>query len=272
MLALGLVGVLSRLIAPRGPTEIIECRVDAGDPFASSRGARLNVRLAAWQEEDGAFHATRLILERPGVGFPFCLVWRRALRDKAVFRARVGPITQEEWSFPKARLVHVLGPSKDAAFARRSRDLVEPADIHDPQFGTFKAHPRIARWHRGEIDWLGHPIGITLDLRDNASEEGLQACLDQLRRMTENARPWTQSALEKAAERLYPTWVEADWSGDDPVLPVETWRERLSLKVISLTPAGDIEFEFDDGDLFWGHWVVVDADFDGTFLDARMEG
>ena len=74
------------------------------------------------------------------------------------------------------------------------------------------------------------------------------------------------------AERLYPTWMEADWSGDSPVLPVETWCGRLSLKVISLTPAGDIEFEFDDGNLFWGHWVVVDADFDGTFLDARMDG
>ena len=64
------------------------------------------------------------------------------------------------------------------------------------------------------------------------------------------------------------TWVE---EGEKKVTAAQ-FRKRMKLESVSFYPDGSLEFCHDDGDLFWGHTILVSGTLRRGPTDADIPG
>ena len=82
-----------------------------------------------------------------------------------------------------------------------------------------------------------------------------------------------QSARDYAVESLLTlkneTWIEA--KDEEPLTP-EQFKEWMVLDSISIDSDGDVSFYHSDGDLFWGHCILVTMNSQNNFNSADIAG
>ncbi|MCR5557242.1 MAG: DUF2262 domain-containing protein [Butyrivibrio sp.] len=74
-------------------------------------------------------------------------------------------------------------------------------------------------------------------------------------------------AADELLETKNDVWLEED---EEPISK-EDFVDTLILKKVEFNAEG-VTFWYDDGDLFWGHYVTVDSSADGTPKYAQMMG
>ncbi len=65
------------------------------------------------------------------------------------------------------------------------------------------------------------------------------------------------------------TWIED--KDEEPLTP-EQFKERMVLDSISIDSDGDVSFYHSDGDLFWGHCILVTMNSENNFTSADIAG
>ena len=142
-----------------------------------------------------------------------------------------------------------------------------PVSIED-RAGTFCLN-RKYEWFEGPIDWLGTPMEIILD-KDSDSDTAEKA-LQTLHLFLDDAEKWDKILRDYAAQQL--TELANDWrQEDDPEITEEEFSKRIGAPKFHIDDKGDFEAEYEDDDMFYGHWVVVYGDKDGTLEEAKIEG
>ena len=65
-----------------------------------------------------------------------------------------------------------------------------------------------------------------------------------------------------------------DWLGDADEEPItaEQFADRITLSELAFRNDGSIEAYYDDGDIFWGHCIIVRMDKNGNIEDAEIAG
>ncbi len=86
---------------------------------------------------------------------------------------------------------------------------------------------------------------------------------------------WTKQAKMYAAqemlERKNTTWPDNDENGNTVMLTAAEFAERMVLQNVDVQNNGALSFWFDDGDLFYGHAILVE--YDGkTWHGASIQG
>ena len=101
--------------------------------------------------------------------------------------------------------------------------------------------------------------GFTLDT-DEGSDETCEAAL-----ATYKIRPYAAAHMLDTAN---------DWLGDADEEPItaEQFADRITLSELAFRNDGSIEAYYDDGDIFWGHCIIVRMDKNGTVKDAEIAG
>ncbi|NYE37547.1 hypothetical protein F4692_002680 [Nocardioides cavernae] len=168
-----------------------------------------------------------------------------------------------------ARDVHV--PELDERLARWLTPVVVRTDLGE--LGLERAYGH----YSGEVDWAGTPVQVLLDVDESVSE-GEETCAAALARLTSYA---VDAAGTDARWRAYAasTLVDLanDWQrdGDDapdgPVTP-ESFVRRIELRELSIASDGSATAYYADGDLFWGHVILVEVETDGSTTDAYIAG
>ena len=64
------------------------------------------------------------------------------------------------------------------------------------------------------------------------------------------------------------TWLDEN---EEP-LTSEQFKNCMVLKSIAIWTDGSVEFYHNDGDLFFGHYILVTMDSSDRFLDAHIAG
>lgn len=142
-----------------------------------------------------------------------------------------------------------------------------PVSIED-RAGTFCLN-RKYDWFKGQIDWLGTPMEILLD-KDSDSDTAEKA-LRTLHLFLDDAEKWDKILRDYAAQQL--TELANDWrQEDDPEITEEEFSKRIGIPKFHINDEGGFEAEYEDDDMFGGHWVVVYGDEDGTLKEAQIEG
>ncbi|CAM5491920.1 hypothetical protein BSAF29S_02503 [Bacillus safensis subsp. safensis] len=54
-------------------------------------------------------------------------------------------------------------------------------------------------------------------------------------------------------------------------LTMNQFISRISLESLHVYPEGEFEVYYHDGDLFWGHVIIVKGNINGTFHDAHIQ-
>ena len=78
------------------------------------------------------------------------------------------------------------------------------------------------------------------------------------------------AAHQFAAAKLLDTHNEG-WNEGKPI-SAQTFIQRMTLESVSIDPEGKVELYYNDGDLFWGHSIVVSLAKDREFKDAYTAG
>lgn len=214
--------------------------------------------LDVWRVDDGSFepHVLRLVLES-------------VARDHALLRAvPPGSIVKTMARlarFPKrveglvSGAIEVIEP--DAAFRAALERQKSPQTFRDPVLGTLTAKSPLG-WE-GEVRWLGRKCSILLDRLDD---------ITVAHALWRDQRRWTGDAIRVATEQLV-TLKNGEWLGERerPVSP-DRFGKKLSLIDIAIEDGGHFVFDFDDGDLFFGHTVVVRGNLSEGFTHADIAG
>lgn len=68
-------------------------------------------------------------------------------------------------------------------------------------------------------------------------------------------------------------WLGEDEQGElEPILTIEEFSERITLTGIEFYADGSSVIYCDDGELFFGHCIMIDINKDGEFIDANIAG
>lgn len=56
------------------------------------------------------------------------------------------------------------------------------------------------------------------------------------------------------------------------IISKDEFKKRINIQGILIFCEGNAELYYDDGDLFWGHTIVVDVDENGLYQEAQIYG
>lgn len=79
-----------------------------------------------------------------------------------------------------------------------------------------------------------------------------------------------ESYKEKIAGDLLKLHNEV-WN-EGKIISKDEFKKRINIQGILIFCEGNAELYYDDGDLFWGHTIVVDVDENGLYQEAQIYG
>jgi len=215
--------------------------------------------------------------------------WRRlggpgAERDLTILRA-VPPDADYWGDFPKhairrlsvllstdgtraifAEALPVDSPDQElqAIAARLQRPVIFPTD----RFGDLTLDRSVGQFE-GEAIWNGKTIQIVFPVKDERPDKDALRTAESL--WSDQAR-WKARLEDFAVKQLLQlknkTWLE---EGESELTAAE-FVARMTLTSISIESDGEFSFWYDDGDLFWGHVIMVSGDMKDGPTDAGIHG
>ena len=263
MLAARPVSTVTAVVGPLGP----------GGSKGPGRGPwTMTVGLTAWRDGDGPVIAEPVTL-RKMVGDDELNDLQRALPADSVvrFRARVGPPADPGGPPRQALLEEALGPADDADLAALLAESKKPVTRDDPRFGPLTLDRRFGTWE-AETTWAGDPVTLTLETDERDGGEDYAAALRNAHTLWADEAAWAGRVVACVVDHCLDSKND-NWLGDDEEPLTEAqFVDRLAIDTVTAAPDGGLGFWFDDGDLFWGHSIMVEATLEGGPTDAGIHG
>ena len=122
----------------------------------------------------------------------------------------------------------------------------------DSFFGKFTLDRRVDWWET-KYKWKEKEISLNV----SAETEEKEKVIEYAKQICLNQNYWTDKVELCAVKNLLDV-KNSSWLEENELdLTENEFRKRLTLESIIVKDLGDIEFWFNDGDLFWGHSILV---------------
>ena len=169
---------------------------------------------------------------------------------------------------PEALLIRTRnGVSDDEELNEIRRELLKPISVQDPVLGLVE-FDRTLEWYQATVHWCGTKI----ELHINAKPAELAGCIAFAHELLRDEAEWHERALARIVADLLSLKNESWLGEDESPVTAEEFRQRLQIESLGISPEGEVDFWFRDGDLFWGHAVGVSANREGEFEEAGIHG
>lgn len=170
---------------------------------------------------------------------------------------------------PQALLVEFLGKEdSDSELNSYSVELQQPVTFADPQFGRFTLDRRV-NWYEATPDWCGSSIRLTISA---GAPEEMEKSLAVARRLWAEQEDWKRKITDCATKKLLGLKNDNWLDENEPEVSEEGFAHKMALESISVEAGGAFEFWHDDGDLFWGHSILVSGNLADGPKDAGIHG
>jgi hypothetical protein len=140
-------------------------------------------------------------------------------------------------------------------------------NIECPGVGTLR-YEQESDWYEGKLKIQQLEIAIRLST-DEANS--VASALKRATNLVGDLEHHAQLAKEYAAEGLLKikneTWID----DEEPLTPAQ-FQQRMILESIWIDSDGEVSFYHNDGDLFWGHCILVTMDSENNFIGAEIAG
>ena len=130
-------------------------------------------------------------------------------------------------------------------------DYNRPVVFTDPLCGEFSLN-RQFDWFEGEADWAGESCLVYLEC-DEAGGETAGAALAAFRPIYQKAADWDRTFRTFAAGEL--AGLASDWQ--EKTVTEADFARKISISEFSMDPEGTYTVYYHDGDLFYGHVIVL---------------
>ncbi|WP_087026554.1 DUF2262 domain-containing protein [Thaumasiovibrio subtropicus] len=254
------------------PETIVSGVVGASGPGASKVSSEqywsLNLSLIAWKERGGQVNDSKLILSKNLADGELeaiqATIKRESLVQLQVKLSKVSPFGDA-----RAQVVSVLDAPDDAELRAVLRKFKEPVEITHPEFGILVLN-RTVDWFEGTVNWIDEPISVSVSLdEENGSSD---ASMKTLEALYSGASDWSKRITNYAVSELLELKND-NWLMDgQEALTAADFISAMKLDSITVYPDGEFEFWHNDGDLFWGHSILVSGSLAEGPNDADIPG
>lgn len=239
-------------------------------PFGPGRGSdgqssewTLTFSFVAWRPNGNGIQDVELSIRQRMTHDELTSTMNR-IEPYQILRVRIRLVVKSALGTPQAQLVEVVGPVEDSELQVMATKLREPVTINDDRFGTLTLDRRLDRFD-GVTTWNGTSVRLTIAANgETVNSESLSFA----RKLFEEESNWAERINDYAVRMLHgQTWLEEE---DEIELSREEFLNRMKLTDIGVSSDGHFDFWHDDGELFWGHSIVVYGDFDNgpTSIDT----
>jgi len=160
----------------------------------------------------------------------------------------------------------IADPPQDLVEAREV--LMQPVFMETEEFGTFTLNKKIS-WFEGEVTWNQMPVRLIIDAE---KEEDIGDEFETLRELLVSQKVWKKLIDNYAVKELLPLKNEA-WLGEDEhPFKKKKFIETYQLESISISKNGEFQFWHGDGDLFWGHSILIEGSLAEGPTNASISG
>lgn len=154
----------------------------------------------------------------------------------------------------------------DDNLATQLDEIRREVTYEDDELGTFI----LDKWvdnYCGEINWCGKKASLSLNTND---ETELIEILNLYKQNIKDKENMDAKLREYASQELIELKNDYWLDDEEEEMSKETFSRLISLETLSIYPDKSYTFWFEDGDIFWGHSVVVKGDFENGFERAEM--
>jgi hypothetical protein len=162
----------------------------------------------------------------------------------------------------------VQASARDSELEQLASQLQRPIVLHDATLGRLE-YDRKYGWFAGRAEWCGKAVGISLSC---THPENPTAVLEAAKRLFTGQLQWQRRVREYAVEKLLPLKNDSWLDEDDEEMSADGFLSKMSLESISVDESGDIAFWHDDGEVFWGHAILISGNVSVGLTDADIPG
>ncbi|MEI0702931.1 DUF2262 domain-containing protein [Brachyspira intermedia] len=144
----------------------------------------------------------------------------------------------------------------------------KPVYYKDEELGDFELDKSINMFNKN-IEWDNNNISISFE---NIDEEVNKKSADIIRKIFASKKDIDKKLKDYISENLLED--ANSWNDDDdkPHISKEDFLKLITLTSITIIYEDNITFYFDDGDIFSGHVIAVDSDYDFNFAEPYIIG
>ena len=146
--------------------------------------------------------------------------------------------------------------------------MASRTDINHPQLGNL-AYEEDLDWYSGSLPVDGQTAGLKVHCH---GAEGEPPALPQAVRIASEIQRFAAAAKDRAVRDLLALKNDSWRDADEAAVSAEEFKRLMRLEDVVVYGNGRAEFYHSDGDLFWGHCILVLMETDGSFKDAHIAG
>lgn len=107
------------------------------------------------------------------------------------------------------------------------------------------------------------------------NESMMTSALETAYELVNNQEKWNERIRDYASEKLVELaneWLQDNDEADIDEITKEMFVKLMKFNTISAYPEGNFEMFFGDGEMFWGHSIVINGNINGEFKSADIAG
>ena len=145
---------------------------------------------------------------------------------------------------------------------------VQFPDVPVVGIGLVRFDP-ISEWYEFQVPFSGSEVAVSFSLDDTGNlARGPEVAGQIVGRLEELIYHASQSICRQMLDVKNSTWLR---EGEKP-MTADEFMARLKIQSIGIEADGSSQFFYEDGELFWGHDVIVKRDVEGRFHRAYLFG
>ncbi len=185
------------------------------------------------------------------------------VRLKVLLPAAIGS------AFPEVLLTDFIGhDGSDPELCACVAKLQGPVTFTDSRFGTFTLDRR-ADWLEAETNW--GPDNVRLTFPAGTVEEQ-ERSLAIARALWDDHDAWRHRMRDRILANLLMLKNEIWLEDNEPEVTADEFIRRLTVETVHIHPDGSVEFWHNDGDLFFGHMILVRGTLADGPTSASLQG
>ena len=147
-------------------------------------------------------------------------------------------------------------------------EQTEPKIYKDKVLGEFMLDERIDQYVT-KIEW---PRGyITLSV-ENCEGKELDGVFATANKIVKAKNEWDKKIKEFAAVELMELKNDSWLDEDEAEITADQFVEKIKIETIDISLDNEFEFYLDDGDIFWGHTIIVSGNLEEGPQEAQIAG
>lgn len=170
-------------------------------------------------------------------------------------------------------LVHILETGyRDNDLEIILQESLKPVFYVDELLGEFELDKGVKLLER-RIAWAGEEGSLYVDW--NEDTDIVKSAVETAHILFKDQAEWSTKIRRYAAEELVELandWLQDNEEAEIDEITEEMFMACMELDSISVYPEGDFEIFFFDGDMFWGHCIIVNGNTNGSLTSAEIAG